>query len=149
MSKKMAYISHNLFVAPPVGFEPTTYRLHLSPCFHEAWTISSPWSGWTLGALVSSLYGAPLLCQGFEVGSHGIGVPRCASEFSFHRYPNEFQPRFIGEAAFIVTAGCSTTELQGNDCPASAGGGYRGTMMLMIVRVKSLLKTFCFFKTIF
>jgi len=27
--------------APVVGFEPTTFSLHLSPCFHEAWTISS------------------------------------------------------------------------------------------------------------
>lgn len=34
--------------------------------------------------------------------------------FSFHRYPDEFHHGFLREAAFIVTAGCSTTELQGN-----------------------------------
>ena len=31
-----------LFLAPVVGFEPTTISLRLSLCFHKARTISSP-----------------------------------------------------------------------------------------------------------
>src|SRR5258708_16826384 len=33
---------NDLYVAPRVGLEPTTNRLHLSPGFPEGWTISSP-----------------------------------------------------------------------------------------------------------
>lgn len=76
-------------MAPPIGLEPMTYRLHLSLCFHKAWTISSPCRqrvGMTiLGALVSSLYGAPRTVR----GSHGIGMFACAN-LAFTVIPTSF-----------------------------------------------------------
>jgi hypothetical protein len=62
-------------MAPPIGLEPMTYRLHLFLCFHKAWTISSSCRKRVgiavLDALVSSLYGAlPKLMR----SSLGIGM---------------------------------------------------------------------------
>jgi len=47
-----------------MGVDPTTSPVHLSNIFIKAWTISSPYFELNqgLGALVSSLYGAPSLC---------------------------------------------------------------------------------------
>jgi len=50
------------------------------------------WNG-NLGASVSSLYGVPI-----DWGSHGIGLVN-VFDFSFHRYPDEFQSGFCREAA--------------------------------------------------
>jgi len=60
-----------LFLARLMGADPTASRVHLFIIFIMAWTISSPCPELDreLGALVSSLYGAPPYG-----GSHGIRV---------------------------------------------------------------------------
>ena len=73
------------FLARSTRLELATSRVHLSNTFVKAWTISSPWKSLSVGAPVSSLYGAPVLIHtGFPRYSH---IP---SDLAFTDIPESF-----------------------------------------------------------
>ena len=93
------HISMALLYARSTGLEPATSSVHLSNIFIKAWTISSPCSDQCrrVGALVSSLYGAPDLTSGFPRYSH----VRQLANLAFTDIPKSFNPPFRRKAAVI------------------------------------------------
>jgi hypothetical protein len=78
------------------GLEPAASPVHVFPYFHRGVDYIFTVSIKLVGALVSSLYGAPPYG-----GSLGVRMSTYIGGCSLHRYPKEFQFAFQQKAAFL------------------------------------------------